>query len=34
MTRKRKPLVTNLQVCYEQAIEFLEIHIEDLDDYI
>ncbi|MEB2301650.1 hypothetical protein LAV72_18765 [Lysinibacillus xylanilyticus] len=27
-------LVTNLQVCYEQAVEFLESHIEDLDDYI
>ncbi|HFT5904330.1 TPA: hypothetical protein ACGSMF_005558, partial [Bacillus cereus] len=27
-------LVTNLQVCYEQAIEFLESHIEDLEGYI
>ncbi|MDQ0176450.1 hypothetical protein [Bacillus chungangensis] len=27
-------LVTNLQVCYEETIEFLEIHIDDLEDYI
>ncbi|MEM5608538.1 hypothetical protein AAHH76_21750 [Bacillus toyonensis] len=27
-------LVANLQVCYEQAVKFLESHIEDLDDYI
>ena len=27
-------LVTNLQVCYEETIVFLETHIEDLDDYI
>ncbi|MBM7620199.1 hypothetical protein JOC95_002052 [Bacillus tianshenii] len=27
-------LVTNLQVCYEQAVEFLESHIEDLEGYI
>jgi hypothetical protein len=27
-------LVTNLQVCYEEAVGFLESHIEDLEDYI
>lgn len=27
-------LVTSLQICYEEAIEFLEIHIKDLDGYI
>lgn len=27
-------LVSKLQVCYEEAVEFLESHIEDLDNYI
>lgn len=27
-------LVANLQVCYEEAVQFLEVHIENLVDYI
>lgn len=32
--KETETLVTNLQVCYEETIEFLESHIDDLDDYI
>jgi len=32
--KETETLITNLQVCYEEAVEFLELHIEDLDDYI
>ncbi|ASU98578.1 MULTISPECIES: hypothetical protein [Bacillus subtilis group] len=32
--KETESLVTKLQVCYEEAVEFLESHIEDLDDYI
>ncbi|MBY0003522.1 hypothetical protein H7S55_25610 [Priestia aryabhattai] len=32
--KETETLVTNLQVCYEESVEFLEAHIEDLDDYI
>lgn len=32
--KETETLVTNLQVCYEEAVKFLESHIVDLDDYI
>jgi hypothetical protein len=32
--KETETLVTNLQICYEEAIEFLETHIENLEDYI
>jgi hypothetical protein len=32
--KETETLVKSLQVCYEEAVEFLELHIEDLDDYI
>lgn len=32
--QETETLVTKLQICYEETIEFLEKHIEDLDDII
>ncbi|MFS0621784.1 hypothetical protein [Priestia megaterium] len=32
--KETENLVAKLQACYEEVVEFLELHIEDLDDYI